>query len=85
MHKESDCYKNYFNQLLLPETVCYFVESFDETLTCEKAKNRQIFLTVLQNIQFLSHQGLPFWGNNKDGHFEQLIKLSAKADPRITS
>ena len=39
--------KSYVNQLSPPETVCYVDESFDETLICEKARNRQIFLTTL--------------------------------------
>ena len=40
---------------------------------------------MLRNIQFLSRQGLAFWGNNNEANFEQLMKLSAKIDPRITS
>ena len=67
------------------ETVCYVDKSFDETLICEKARNRQIFLTILRNIQFLSCQGLAFQGNNNEGNFEQLLKLSAKVDPRTIS
>ena len=67
VHEEPDCHKDYVNQLSPPEIVCYVDESFDETLICEKASNRQIFLTIFQ------------------GNFEQLMKLSAKVDPRITS
>ena len=85
VHEESDCHKDYVNELSLPETVCCVDESFDETLICEKARNRQIFLAILRNIQFLSRQGLAFWGNNNEANFEQLMKLSAKIDPRITS
>ena len=51
----------------------------------QKARNKQIFLSIVKNIQFLSRQGLAFWGNNNIGNFEQLIKLSAKVGPRITS
>ena len=54
-------------------------------LFAQKARNRQIFLTIVQNIQFLSHKGLAFQGNNNEGNFEQLMKLSAKIGPRITS
>ena len=46
---------------------------------------RQIFLTILRNTQFLSYQALAFWGNNNEGNFEQIMKLSAKVDSRITS
>ena len=84
MHKESHCHKHYVYQLSPPETV-YVDESFDETIICEKARNRQIFLTILWNIQFLSRQGLAFRGNNNEGNFEKLMKLSAKVDPRINS
>ena len=84
MHKEFYCHKDYINQLSPPETV-YIHESFDETPICKKATNRQIFLTILRNIQFLSRQGLAFWGNNNEGNFEKLMKLSAKVDPRTTS
>ena len=79
MHKESDCHEDYVNQLFPPETICYVDESFDERLICEK------FLTIVQNIQLLSRQGLAFRGNNNEGNFEQLMKLIAKDGPRITS
>ena len=46
------------DQLSPPETVCYVDESFNETLICGKARNMQIFLTILRNIQILSRQGL---------------------------
>ena len=59
-------------------------ESFDEILICEKARNRQIFLTILWNIQFISRQGLAFQGNNNEGNFEQLMKLNTEVDPRLT-
>ena len=85
MYEESHCDKDLVNQLSPPETVCYVDESFDETLISEKARNRQIFLTILRNIRFLSRQGLSFFGNNNEGYFKQLIKLSAKVYPIITS
>ena len=55
------------------------MKGFDKTLICEKARNRQIFLTILRR------QGLAFRGNTNEGNLEQLMKLSAKVDPRITS
>ena len=85
VHEESDCHKDYVNQLSPPETVCYVDESFDETLICEKARNRQIFLIILRNIQVLSCQGLAFRGNYNEENFDQLMKLSAMVDSRITS
>ena len=85
VHEESDCHKGYVYQLSPPKTFCYVDESFDKTLICETARNRQIFLTILRNIQFLSGQGLALQESNNEGNFEQLMKLSAKVDPRITS
>ena len=85
MHEESHCHKDYVNQLSPPEKVCCVDESFDETLICEKARNRHIFLTKLRNIRFLSRQDLAFQGNNNEANFEQLMKLSPIVDPRITS
>ena len=62
VHEESDCHKDHVNQLSPPETVCYVDESFDETLICEKLRNKQIFLTILHSMQFLPHQTLNFSG-----------------------
>ena len=36
-------------------------------------------------IRFFSRQGLAFWRNNNEENFEQLMKLNANVDPRITS
>ena len=78
MHEESDSHKDFVNQLSPPETVCYVDESFDETLTYEKDRNREIFLTILRHIHFFSRQGLALRGNNNEGEFEQLMKLRCK-------
>ena len=51
----------------------------------EKARNSQMFLTILRNIQLLSRQGLVFQKNNNEVNFEQLMKLSAKVEHRIIS
>ena len=56
-----------------------------ETLVHKKVENRKIFLIILQNKQFLSHQGLDFWRNNNEDNFQHLMKLSAMAEPGTTS
>ena len=56
-----------------------------DSLVNEKAENRQVLLTILQNIQFFARQGLAFRGNEDQGNFDQLMKLTSKIDPRITS
>ena len=45
------------------------------SLVNQIAKNQQIFLTILQNTQFLARQGLAFRGNEDQGNEDQLIKL----------
>ena len=40
----------------------------------QKTNNRQVLLQVLQNIQFLSCQGLVFRNDNDSGNFDQLLK-----------
>ena len=54
-------------------------------MICEKARNRQMFLSILRNIQLVSHQGIVFQRYNNEENFEQLMKLRAKVDHRITS
>ena len=41
LHEESDWHKDYIKQL------CYVDKSCDETLISKKARNKQIFLTIL--------------------------------------
>ena len=54
-------------------------------MICKKARNRHMFLIILQNIQLLYRQGIVFQRKNNVGNFEQLMKVSAKVDHRITS
>ena len=43
----------------------------------EKARNREMFLLVLQNIRFLARQGLPLRGDGDEfgSNFTQLLRL----------
>lgn len=50
----------------------------------KKAKNRQILLQVLQNIQFSTGQGFVFWKDNDDRNSDQVLKRCQKLDPRVT-
>ena len=43
-----------------------------------------MLLTTFGNIQYLGRQGLAFRKNSEEEHFDQLMKLSAKIDPRIS-
>ena len=49
----------------------------------EQANNCQFMLQIIQNVQFLSRQGLVFRGNNKEGNFDQLLKRCEQINPRI--
>ena len=60
-------------------------EEINGSLVNDKAKKRQMLLTILQNIQFLARQGLTFRGNEDEGNFDQLMNFCSKIDPRITS
>ena len=51
-HEYSDCRKDYRNLTNLSETNQNVDESFDEASVNEKLKKRQIFVTILKNIQF---------------------------------
>lgn len=55
-----------------------------DVLVNEYAKNRQMFLAVLQNKQFLTRQGLEIRGNKGQGNFDPVTKLSSKTDAKIS-
>ena len=43
-------------------------EQTSDSIVNEKTKNRQMFLTILQNIHFLARPGLAFPGNEDQGN-----------------
>ena len=46
----------------------------------EKLQNSQV---LLEYARFLSRQGLPLRGNNKEGNFDQMLMHASKYDPRL--
>ena len=58
-------------------------ETLSDFDAVEKANNRQMFLTILQNIRFLARQGIPFRGNDDEGNFDQLLKRCGENDSRV--
>lgn len=82
-HQNSICHKDYEKFVEFDEAKTDIEEQLYELKAKEKAENRQILLTILRNVQYLGRQGLAFRGNKNEGNFEQLLKLSAKIDPRI--
>ena len=77
-HETSDCHKDYKKLLDMADDEVDVGEQISDSLVNEKAKNRQMFLTILQNMQFLARQGLAFRGNEDQGNFDQLINLAQK-------
>ena len=84
-HEVSVCHKGYKKLLDMPDDEVDVGEQMSDSLVNEKAKNRQMFLTILQNIQFLARKRLAFHGNEDQGNLDELMKLSSKIDPRIAS
>ena len=58
-------------------------EQSDTKLADEKRNNRQSFLKILENLRFLSRQGLLLLGDNNNGNFIQLLLSEARYDSRI--
>ena len=69
-HKTSDCHKNYKKLLDGADDEVDVGEKISDSLVNEKVKNWQMFLAILQNIQFLARQGLAFCQNDDQGSFE---------------
>ena len=42
-----------------------------------------MLLQILENVRFLSRQGLPLQGNNKEGNFDQMLMLASRYDPHL--
>ncbi|KAJ8024361.1 Kinesin heavy chain [Holothuria leucospilota] len=59
------------------------MEKMNATLAEEWKKNHMIFTKILENVKFLSRQGLAFQGNEEFGNFLQLLKLRAADDPHL--
>ena len=42
-----------------------------------------MLLQILENVRFLSRQGLPLRANNKKGNFDQMLMHASRYDPRL--
>ena len=69
-HKTSDCHENYKKLLNRADDEVDVGEQISDSLVNEKVKNWQMFLGILQNIQFLARQGLAFCQNGDQGNFD---------------
>ena len=86
-HQASECYREASEALiLLPKQIQSDVgELLSQEHKEEKATNRKMFLKILENIRFLSRQGLPLRGGNgdADSNFIQLLRLRGIDCPEI--
>ena len=53
-------------------------EQSNNKLAYQKRNNRLIFLKILENLRFLSRQGLPMLGGSNNGNFMQLLLFEAR-------
>ena len=83
IHKGSDCH----NEAKQMKILAAIIEPIDEQsyskLADQKRNNRQIFLKILENLRFLSRQGLPMLGDSNNGNFTELLLSEARYDSRI--
>ena len=70
--------------VVLPKTTRDIGEHLSQLRTQEKKDNRQIFLKILQTVQFLALQNLPLQGDDdSNSNFLQILKLRGMDDSRI--
>ena len=83
IHEGSDCHNEAKQMRILAATTESIDEESNSKLADQKRNNRQIFLKILENLRFLSRQGLPMLGDSNNGNFIQLLLSEARYDSRI--
>ena len=85
IHEKSKCHQD-ANQVMviLPVTTHDIGECCSTVHAQQKSENRAMLLKILQNIRFLSRQGIAFRGHNDlESNFIQLLNLRACDDPKL--
>ena len=84
-HEASASHKEALQVTLFPTIHSDIGEMLSKQHADAKKENRECFLKILCNIQFLARQGIAFRGDGDemDSNFMQLLKLRGKDDPRI--
>ena len=85
-HQASDCHREANEAvIILPKQTGNIGEMLSSEHQAEKASNRKVFLTLLQNIRYLARQGLALRGGDEDadGNYNQLIFLRRNDIPEI--
>ena len=66
------------------DTNCNVSKMISADATSKKPQNRQMLQQILENVRFLSRQGLPLQGNNKEGNFDQMLMHALRYDPLLS-
>ncbi|KAJ8040279.1 Zinc finger MYM-type protein 1 [Holothuria leucospilota] len=82
-HQKSTCHRLAVEHAEFQRMYGDIGEKMNATLAEERKKNRMTFIKILENVKFLSRQGLAFQGNEESGNFLQLHKLRAADDPHL--
>ena len=84
-HESSISHKEALQVSVLPNTCSDIGDMLSKQHADMKKLNRECFLKILSNIQFMARQGLVFRGDGDevDSNFMQLLKLRGRDDPRI--
>ena len=86
-HQASDCHREATEALVeLPKQIRGSIEEImSSEVKQEKALNRRVFLIILENILFLSRQGLALRGHeDSESNFHQLLLLRGNDIKPIT-
>ena len=85
-HDTSNFHKEVVEKLItLPSCTIDVAESLSSAHKADKLLNRQLFMKILTNLQFLVRQSLPLRsdGDESDSNFIQLLMLRGLDDSRI--
>ena len=87
-HDTSNFHKEVVEKLVtLPSCTMDVAESLSSAHKADKLLNRQLFMKILTNLQFLARQSLPLRGDGDESNsnFIQLLMLRGADDPRVKS
>ena len=82
-HEKSKCHNETLSMEVIRHTNHNVSGMISADAISEKLQNRQMLLQILENVRFLSRQGLPLRGNNKEGNFDQMLMHASIYDPRL--
>lgn len=85
-HQASDCHREANEAIvLLPQQVGDVGEILSAVYKEEKASNRRVFLTLLQNIRYLARQGLALRGGDGDveSNFPRVNTLDEQENEQV--